>query len=69
MRPSTASCIQAAGGPVRVTTSIGVALHDGHPDYSRVIDRADKTLYAAKAAGRNQVMVAGSSEAPEEEGV
>ncbi|WP_271007631.1 GGDEF domain-containing protein [Paucibacter sp. B51] len=36
-----------------VTVSLGVASHDGHPDYQRLIDRADQALYRAKAAGRN----------------
>jgi len=39
---------------VKVTLSIGVAEFDGHPDYQRLVDRADKALYAAKHAGRNR---------------
>ena len=38
----------------QVTLSIGIAAFDGHPDYQRLIDRADKALYAAKRAGRNR---------------
>ncbi|MBL0374137.1 GGDEF domain-containing protein [Rhizobium sp. KVB221] len=41
-------------GTLSVTVSIGVAQHDGHPDYQRMIDRADEALYAAKNAGRNR---------------
>jgi diguanylate cyclase len=43
---------------IQVTLSIGIAAFDGHPDYQRAVDRADKALYAAKHAGRNQWAVA-----------
>jgi diguanylate cyclase len=43
---------------VKVTASIGIALNDGHPDYQRVIDRADKALYTAKSSGRNCCILA-----------
>ena len=43
---------------VRVTLSIGLAGSDGHPDYQRLLDRADKALYAAKHAGRNRCVMA-----------
>ncbi len=46
------------GDEVAVTTSIGVALHDGHPDYNHVIRRADEALYQAKNSGRNRVVMA-----------
>lgn len=42
---------------VKVTVSIGIALSDGHPDYLYQIDRADKALYEAKRAGRNQCVI------------
>ena len=37
-----------------ITASLGVALHDGHPDYGRVVDQADRALLNAKEAGRNR---------------
>ena len=40
---------------IRVTVSIGIAVNDGHPDYQRIIERADKALYMAKESGRNRV--------------
>lgn len=43
---------------LHLTTSIGVALHNGHPDYSRIISRADEALYQAKASDRNTVVIA-----------
>lgn len=41
-----------------VSVSIGLALHDGHPDYQHLIARADEALYAAKNQGRNRVVMA-----------
>lgn len=43
---------------IKVTLSIGVAGSDGHPDYQRILERADKALYAAKHGGRNRCAVA-----------
>ncbi len=40
-------------GKIPVTVSGGVAISDGHPDYSKVISRADAALYRAKDIGRN----------------
>jgi diguanylate cyclase len=40
------------------TVSVGAALHDGHPDYSRLIEAADAALIEAKNAGRNRVHLA-----------
>ena len=42
-----------------VTVSVGVAVHDGHPDAQHMISRADAALYAAKDAGRNCCILAG----------
>lgn len=36
-----------------VTVSIGAAVFDGHPDYQRLVDRAELALRNAKEAGRN----------------
>ncbi len=42
---------------IAITTSVGVAIHDGHPDYQRTITRADEALYKAKHEGRNRSVV------------
>ena len=52
--------IPSDDGPISVTVSFGVAQFspkDGNVDTT--LNRADKALYAAKAAGRNRVMTAG----------
>ena len=41
-----------------ITVSVGVAAFDGHPDYQRLLIRADKALYEAKTAGRNRCALA-----------
>ena len=46
------------GKTITVTASLGVALSDGHPDYERIIQRADAALYEAKNSGRNRVVLA-----------
>lgn len=43
--------------PVRITASFGLALLDPEIPVGASIDRADKALYAAKAAGRNCVRI------------
>lgn len=50
------------GGPItRVTTSQGIAAFPKHAnDLQTLSARADEALYAAKAAGRNRVEVAGA---------
>jgi diguanylate cyclase len=57
----------ADGQPLAITTSIGVALYDGHPDYERVMARADAAMYQAKKQGRNRIVLADDSlpEAPD----
>jgi len=49
------------GQSLRVTLSAGVAMHDGHPDFKRLITRADDALYLAKQGGRNRVVLAPSA--------
>ncbi|WP_230532204.1 GGDEF domain-containing protein [Microvirga roseola] len=44
--------------PLPVTVSIGVATFDGHPDFSRLIEMADRALYTAKRNGRNRTVIA-----------
>lgn len=44
---------------ISCTISIGIAAHQGLPDYSRVISNADKALYEAKESGRNKYIVNG----------
>lgn len=46
------------GGELHLTMSVGIAVHDGHPDYQRLLRRADEALYAAKNGGRNRCEVA-----------
>lgn len=43
------------GKTIRLTCSIGIAIHQGHPDHSRVIKEADIAVYLAKEGGRNRV--------------
>jgi diguanylate cyclase (GGDEF)-like protein len=50
-----------SGYPFSLTVSIGVALFDHHcsdDTISSLLSRADKALYSAKNAGRNQVIFA-----------
>ncbi|WP_083007598.1 diguanylate cyclase [Halomonas sp. GT] len=49
--------LAAADTLLNVTVSVGVTLHDGHPDYQRSIQRADQALYQAKRGGRDRVIV------------
>jgi diguanylate cyclase (GGDEF)-like protein len=41
-------------GPIQCTISCGVALLEAEVAVEKVIERADRALYAAKSAGRNQ---------------
>jgi diguanylate cyclase (GGDEF)-like protein len=47
--------------PINIGASFGLALLDPDVPVEKSIDRADKALYAAKAAGRNCVMLWNSS--------
>jgi diguanylate cyclase len=46
------------GNPIGVTVSVGVSLYDGHPDFERLLRRADQALYQAKNSGRNRSVLA-----------
>ncbi|MBF0285007.1 MAG: GGDEF domain-containing protein [Magnetococcales bacterium] len=46
------------GQTLRITSSFGGAIHDGHPDYMRTLKRADQALYEAKGGGRNRYVLA-----------
>jgi diguanylate cyclase len=50
----------AANRTIRTTISVGVALHDGHPDFQRTLSQADQALYRAKHEGRDRVVLAGN---------
>ncbi len=47
------AAIDYSGKPILVTTSFGMTLLDPDTSVEEAIGRADKALYAAKAAGRN----------------
>ena len=55
------------GRSVQVTASFGVTVLDAEATVEESIGRADRALYAAKAAGRNQsrIWYASMSEAPD----
>jgi diguanylate cyclase len=46
------------GQELALTASVGVAVHDGHPDFERLMARADAAMYEAKKRGRNRVVLA-----------
>ncbi|WP_161494493.1 diguanylate cyclase [Marinobacter salexigens] len=46
------------GHAINVTVSAGVSCFDGHPDYQRLLRKADDALYKAKSSGRNRVVIA-----------
>lgn len=48
-------CFNEGGRAVRLTISLGVGIcHSDDPDITRVLQRADSALYAAKEQGRNR---------------
>ncbi len=48
-------------GPIEISVSIGVATSEPGQSPSQLLEEADKALYAAKAGGRNKVVIAGSA--------
>jgi len=56
-----ATTLTAPGGlELPVTASFGIAVSDGNGDGSSLIARADRALYAAKAAGKNRALLDGA---------
>ncbi|MEY2892431.1 MAG: diguanylate cyclase [Pseudomonadota bacterium] len=49
------------GTAATLTVSIGTAVHDGHPDYQRLFDRAEAALRQARQAGGNRVVADAAS--------
>jgi diguanylate cyclase (GGDEF)-like protein len=48
--------VHVAGVPIRYTLSVGLAtMEDGIDSIDALVARADRAMYAAKAAGRNRV--------------
>lgn len=57
------SPIDAAGTPVSITISVGIAQHVEGESRAELLKRADDLLYAAKRAGRDRVLTARSADA------
>lgn len=50
--------VRGAGpASLSITVSVGAVLFDGHPDYQRLLDRADSALRAAQEGGGNRCVV------------
>jgi two-component system cell cycle response regulator len=57
--------VSAPVGTIEVTISLGVtATEDAREDADEMIRRADRALYAAKAKGRNRIVIAGLDVVP-----
>jgi two-component system cell cycle response regulator len=57
--------VSAPVGTIEVTISLGVtATEDPREDADEMIRRADRALYAAKAKGRNRIVIAGLDDVP-----
>ena len=48
------------GTTINLSTSMGIAIFDGHPDYVRILDNADDALYEAKKRGKNTFYIISS---------
>ncbi len=57
-RVAASPALLSDGTTLPLTVSIGVAMHDGHPDYEYLIARADAAMYQAKKRGRDCVVLA-----------
>ncbi|NEI45937.1 diguanylate cyclase, partial [Rhizobium leguminosarum] len=55
-RPETPARQHAAPEPLRITVSIGFALHVPGERIEATLERADRALYAAKAGGRDRTV-------------
>lgn len=51
------------GREIPVTVSVGIAEGTSGEDFNELVHRADEAMYAAKQAGRDRVVVAGTAEA------
>ena len=56
------------GNPLRPTVSVGIAVSDGHPDFNRMLLRADGAMDAAKRDGRNRCVLGNPEAAAHHEG-
>lgn len=56
LQKATATPVRFGDGAINVSLSIGVALHGAGEDADLFLRRADRAMFAAKAAGRNQVV-------------
>jgi len=56
VRHAVRTPLELDGEVVQVTVSIGVTMAEGHDDVDSLIARADRAMFAAKSAGRDQVI-------------
>ena len=63
------ACVAGVAETLQMTVSIGLAAHVPGEGFEATLDRADKALYCAKRAGRNQVVldVRPTAEAPHDQ--
>ena len=48
--------VQKTNPAIHITVSVGFASYDEEPDIYRLLDLADKRVYAAKIKGKNAVV-------------